>query len=736
MLLRYFESLYLSYQALFWSCLAVGGIVVFYVTLLNSKKKKKQIIEDNKKIRELSAVNKEKTTGKGLRKRFTRSTKKTSNQTCTNDSGEKSACCGNGGVSDCCKNQLSEETYHIITANKSTKISVKIFYATQTRTAKYFAQQLYQSFTKHSNCECSIMDIVEYETEDFLSESAICIFLISTYNVEGPLDWFYKWLEDTRYDFRVDKQALSKMKFAIFGLGDSAYGDQFCIQPRNIDKWLGQLGAKRLYPLGEGDKNSDQEKNFEAWKKSLVDMLFDPSYALNNVSSNLNYDSYSESDSDSDNNNNSDTEMVDVEDIGALAPKLQAARKSKEEEEFVYKNSNGRPKRTLSEQEVPINEPKEMVTPMLRKSLTKQGYKVVGSHSGVKICRWTKSALRGRGSCYKFCFYGIQSHRCLETTPSLACSNKCVFCWRHHTNPVGKEFVWKVDPPEMIFSECLSNHYKMINEMKGIPGIRADRFQEAFNVRHCALSLVGEPILYPHINEFIKLLHDRHISSFMVCNAQHPSRLRALDKVTQLYVSVDASTKESLKKIDRPLFKDFWERFLECLDILSQKGQRTVYRLTLVKDYNTEEIANYVELVRRGKPDFIEVKGVTYCGYGGASKLTMANVPYHNEVISFVKHLNENLGDTYEIATEHSHSCSILIANTKFKINNKWYTWIDYDKFFELLEKGEHFTSLDYIAPTPSWALFGSPEAGFNPEDQRFYRKSKKNNNSVKNGGC
>lgn len=71
----------------------------------------------------------------------------------------------------------------------------------------------------------------------------------------------------------------------------------------------------------------------------------------------------------------------------------------------------------------------------------------------------------------------------------------------------------------------------------------------------------------------------------MVCNAQHPSRLRALDKVTQLYVSVDASTKESLKKIDRPLFKDFWERFLECLDILSQKGQRTgsfIYNIILL----------------------------------------------------------------------------------------------------------------------------------------------------------
>ena len=38
--------------------------------------------------------------------------------------------------------------------------------------------------------------------------------------------------------------------------------------------------------------------------------------------------------------------------------------------------------------------------------------------------------LRGRGGCYKHTFYGIESHRCIETTPSLACANKCVFCWR------------------------------------------------------------------------------------------------------------------------------------------------------------------------------------------------------------------------------------------------------------------------------------------------------------------
>lgn len=40
---------------------------------------------------------------------------------------------------------------------------------------------------------------------------------------------------------------------------------------------------------------------------------------------------------------------------------------------------------------------REMVTPLVRASLSKQGYKIIGSHSGVKMCRWTKSMLRGRG---------------------------------------------------------------------------------------------------------------------------------------------------------------------------------------------------------------------------------------------------------------------------------------------------------------------------------------------------
>ncbi|KAI8601311.1 hypothetical protein EDD21DRAFT_374813 [Dissophora ornata] len=634
---------------------------------------------------------------------------------------------------------------------------MKIFYSTITGTAKLFAQQLAESATTGGLPEPKLIDIVDYDTEDFLTESSLCIFILSTYNVEGPNDWFLKWLEDTRFDWRVQKESLNRLKFAVFGLGDSAYGDEFCNGPRAADKWLGQMGAQRVWPFGEGDKNGDQGGSFRQWNDALLASLLDPtqSHVHEAYFSSDEEDGASASEHDDDDEEEvdenglpvkktkeeklglptidggdaSEGEMVDLEDMGNVARKIKQAKEDKALDEEAYANQKVRAKRAVGETKdgkaIKPREVREMVSPLLYKSLTKQGYKIIGTHSGVKICRWTKAALRGRGFCYKHSFYGIQSHLCMETTPSLACANKCVFCWRHHTNPVGTEWRWKVDDPEFILEGALENHYGMLKQLKGVPGVRADRFVEATQVKHCALSLVGEPIFYPHINEFVKLLHKKRISSFLVTNAQFPDAIASMDPVTQLYVSVDASTKESLKKIDRPLFRDFWERFLDSLDALGKKGQRTVYRLTLVKDFNTDEIANYVELIRRGQPDFIEIKGVTYCGYGGASGLTMANVPYHAEVVRFVELIQEQLGAGYEIAAEHAHSCSILVASTKFKKGDKWYTHIDYDRFFELVESGEKFTSLDYMAETPTWAYFGAPEGGFDPEETRYFRKTK-----------
>lgn len=404
--------------------------------------------------------------------------------------------------------------------------------------------------------------------------------------------------------------------------------------------------------------------------------------------------------------------LVDLEEMGNS---LQAAMKDRQQQQQQ-------------------KQPREMVTKLQHKALTKEGYKIIGSHSAVKICRWTKHQLRGRGGCYKHSFYGITSYQCMEATPSLACANKCVFCWRHHKNPVGTEWRWKEDDPEFIVAEAVRLHVQMVHQMKGVPGVQPERLQAAHTVKHCALSLVGEPIMYPRINEMVKALHTRGISSFLVTNAQFPDRIQQLDPVTQLYVSVDAASKESLKAVDRPLFKDFWERFLSCLQALREKQQRTVYRLTLVKAYNMDEVEGYVQLIEEGAPDFIEIKAVTYCGKSDASSLTMQHVPWHEEVCAFGEDICRRLtergrlgGIKYSLATEHAHSCCILIAREdKFKVNDEWWTWIDYDAFQRLIHNyyatGATFKSEDYRAKTPSWAVYRAKERGFDPIDTRWYR--------------
>lgn len=61
--------------------------------------------------------------------------------------------------------------------------------------------------------------------------------------------------------------------------------------------------------------------------------------------------------------------------------------------------------------------------------------------------------------------------------------NTGVFCWRHHKNPVGKTWRWAVDGPEMIVEEAIAKHVAMVKQLKGMPGLKMDRYAEAFTVR-------------------------------------------------------------------------------------------------------------------------------------------------------------------------------------------------------------------------------------------------------------
>lgn len=147
-----------------------------------------------------------------------------------------------------------------------------------------------------------------------------------------------------------------------------------------------------------------------------------------------------------------------------------------------------------------------------------------------------------------------------------------------------------------------------------------------------------------------------------------------------------------------------------------------------MKDHNCSEseISAYATLIRRGRPDFIEVKGVTFCGYGGSSGLSIQNSPFHEEVVSFVQNLCDELGGEWDLAAEHAHSCCVLAARKDYQRDGRWWTWIDYPKFFELVESGQPFDGADFAAPTPDFAVFGAPEAGFSPEDERWFRKGSK----------
>lgn len=657
------------------------------------------------------------------------------------------------------------------------QIKTLVFYSSLTgntdKTAKEFTKnlaRLLEDLRKGPQCAFlrpELLDLAELDLDEYFitppkyedkkdaTTDLFYLLLLPSYNIDTTNDIFLEHLKETHHDFRIDTAPLSPvLGYSVFGFGDRenwpTEEEGFCFQAKEVDKWMAKLtGRKRAFPLGMGDTKRDAPERLKEWTAGLLDVLgqLAQSGSLGDgvPGSGDAVESDDEIDADED-----DGEAIFEEGAQDITVKAKKFGSLDDMEDLgrVLQNAkdNGDQKpaaplaidfTTTSKKRTPVQTVKEMVpkgSPTYN-SLTKQGYSIVGSHSGVKICRWTKSALRGRGSCYKFSFYGIKSHLCMESTPSLSCSNKCVFCWRHGTNPVGTTWRWVVDPPELIFDGIKENHYKKIKMMRGVPGVRAERFAEAMRIRHCALSLVGEPIFYPHINEFLEMLHGERISSFLVCNAQHPDQLAALKHVTQLYVSIDASNKESLRKIDRPLHRDFWERFQRCLEILREKRfrQRTVFRLTLVKGFNIDdEVAGYADLVEKSLPCFVEVKGVTYCGTSTSSSagLSMANVPFYAEVCEFVTALDRELnrrGLQYGIAAEHAHSCCILLGSERFRVDGRWRTLIDYDRFFELLEeKGPDgdFTPEDYMGEeTPEWATWGN--GGFDPRDQRVDRKGR-----------
>ena len=299
------------------------------------------------------------------------------------------------------------------------------------------------------------------------------------------------------------------------------------------------------------------------------------------------------------------------------------------------------------------------VNPELRKILQKQHYSIVGEHSGVKLCHWMRQKLLYGRACYKETFYGIESHRCLQMTPTVnQCNQKCLFCWRFQGFNE-KEFS-SADDVENILEKSIKAQQTLITGFNGDERCNRDLYKEAKIPKHVAISLAGEPTLYPKLNDFIELCHKKGMTTFLVTNGTTPEVLQKLENLpTQLYITVAAPNKEIYKKLCVPLIPDAWEKLNETLEILSTLDCRKVIRHTLVDNWNLGYEKEYAKLDEKANPNFIEPKGFVFVGYS-RERMNISNMPSHEKIRTFSKKLAELTG--YEIKMERKDSRVVLLS--------------------------------------------------------------------------
>jgi tRNA wybutosine-synthesizing protein 1 len=311
-----------------------------------------------------------------------------------------------------------------------------------------------------------------------------------------------------------------------------------------------------------------------------------------------------------------------------------------------------------------------MMDENLKRILKKQGYKLVGSHSGVKLCHWMRQKLLYGRVCYKEQFYGISTHRCLQMTPTVDhCNQDCLFCWRHHgDNKLDRS---SIDDPEEILENSILAQRKLITGFKGDPRCDLDYWREGQEPNQVAISLAGEPTIYPYLSDFFELCHRKGMTTFLVTNGTLPKAIEKLDTLpTQLYVTVAAPTEKIYQSLCLPRGgKKAWANLQETLKLLPSLSTRTVIRHTLLEDWNLRDVDQYAELDALAEPMFIEPKGYVFVGHS-RQVLSIKNMPKHEAVHKFGIELAERLG--YEMLDEKEDSRVVLLGTdkNKMKIND------------------------------------------------------------------
>ena len=154
----------------------------------------------------------------------------------------------------------------------------------------------------------------------------------------------------------------------------------------------------------------------------------------------------------------------------------------------------------------------------------------------------------------------------------------------------------------------------LINRELTSPDDIMQTHSEAMYPNHAAISLDGEPLLYPMISDLVGEFRNNGMTSFIVTNGTLPEKLEALDSLpSQLYLTLPAPNEKLYKKVCRPMIRNGWNRIITSLDLLESLSCRSLVRITAVKELNINEnlIKDYIKLVEKANPNFFEIKGFT-----------------------------------------------------------------------------------------------------------------------------
>lgn len=294
----------------------------------------------------------------------------------------------------------------------------------------------------------------------------------------------------------------------------------------------------------------------------------------------------------------------------------------------------------------------------IERILERQQYRTCGGHAAVKLCHWMRQSLLRQRCCYKEEFYGIRSHRCLQMTPVVnQCTQSCLFCWRVQGSEL-ETSDW-MDPEEII-EACICQQRLLISGFKGDTRCSPRMYEEARNPNQVAISLAGEPTMYPHLGGLIDVCKRKGMTTFLVTNGTNPKVLERLNPLpSQLYVTVAAPNEEIYRRLCIPRVPCGWSDLRRTLELLPSLGTRTVIRHTLVQGWNIGWEREYAELDRIADPLFIEPKGYVFVG-DSRKRMTIANMPSHASVREFGSKLGEILG--LDVLNERSDSRVVLLG--------------------------------------------------------------------------